>query len=61
MTPPLGPRGAALGTYAGIGHPAVIDHLLSLGVTACRADCRCTTSSPSTSWSPSGLTNYWGY
>ncbi|MFE3453881.1 glycogen debranching protein GlgX [Nonomuraea sp. NPDC059194] len=48
------------GTYAGIGHPAVIDHLLSLGVTAVEL-------MPVHHFVPEhflvarGLTNYWGY
>jgi isoamylase len=48
------------GTYAGVGHPAVIDHLLSLGVTAVEL-------MPVHHFMPEhflvarGLTNYWGY
>ncbi|WP_326642048.1 glycogen debranching protein GlgX [Streptosporangium sp. NBC_01755] len=48
------------GTYAGLGHPAVIDHLLSLGVTAVEL-------MPVHQYVPEhamvarGLTNYWGY
>ncbi|MER7501690.1 glycogen debranching protein GlgX [Nonomuraea pusilla] len=48
------------GTYAGMGHPAVIDHLLSLGVTAVEL-------MPVHHYIPEhflvarGLTNYWGY
>ncbi|MER6947972.1 glycogen debranching protein GlgX [Nonomuraea sp. NPDC000554] len=48
------------GTYAGVGHPAVIDHLLSLGVTAVEL-------MPVHHYMPEhflvarGLTNYWGY
>jgi glycogen operon protein len=48
------------GTYAGVAHPAVIDHLLSLGVTAIEL-------MPVHHFIPEhflvarGLTNYWGY
>ncbi|MGN9782842.1 glycogen debranching protein GlgX [Nonomuraea sp. ZG12] len=48
------------GTYAGVGHPAIIDHLLSLGVTAVEL-------MPVHHYMPEhflvarGLTNYWGY
>ncbi|MFI9835793.1 glycogen debranching protein GlgX [Nonomuraea sp. NPDC051941] len=48
------------GTYAGVGHPAIIDHLLSLGVTAVEL-------MPVHHYIPEhflvarGLTNYWGY
>ncbi|NUR88741.1 MAG: glycogen debranching protein GlgX, partial [Nonomuraea sp.] len=48
------------GTYAGIGHPAIIDHLVSLGVTALEL-------MPVHQYMPEhflvarGLTNYWGY
>ncbi|MGW5683717.1 glycogen debranching protein GlgX [Nonomuraea sp. NPDC003754] len=48
------------GTYAAIGHPAIIDHLLSLGVTAVEL-------MPVHHFVPEhflvarGLTNYWGY
>ncbi|GAA3415254.1 glycogen debranching protein GlgX [Streptosporangium vulgare] len=48
------------GTYAGLGHPAVIEHLLSLGVTAVEL-------MPVHQYVPEhamvarGLTNYWGY
>jgi glycogen debranching enzyme GlgX len=48
------------GTYAGLAHPAVIDHLLSLGVTAVEL-------MPVHQFVPEhglvarGLTNYWGY
>ncbi|WP_344470254.1 glycogen debranching protein GlgX [Nonomuraea monospora] len=48
------------GTYAGVGHPAIIDHLLSLGVTAVEL-------MPVHHYVPEhflvarGLTNYWGY
>jgi len=48
------------GTYAGVGHPAIIDHLLSLGVTAVEL-------MPVHHYLPEhflvarGLTNYWGY
>ncbi|MBX6382300.1 MAG: glycogen debranching protein GlgX [Microbispora sp.] len=48
------------GTYAGLAHPAVIDHLLSIGVTAVEL-------MPVHQFVPEhflvarGLTNYWGY
>jgi len=48
------------GTYAGMAHPAVIDHLVSLGVTAVEL-------MPIHHFIPegfiaeAGLTNYWGY
>ncbi|MFC4009700.1 glycogen debranching protein GlgX [Nonomuraea purpurea] len=48
------------GTYAGVGHPAIIEHLLSLGVTAVEL-------MPVHHYMPEhflvarGLTNYWGY
>ena len=48
------------GTFAGLAHPAVIDHLLSLGVTAVEL-------MPVHQFVPEhalvarGLTNYWGY
>ncbi|MFG1942905.1 glycogen debranching protein GlgX [Nonomuraea sp. NPDC048826] len=48
------------GTYAGVGHPAIVDHLLSLGVTAVEL-------MPVHHFMPEhflvarGLTNYWGY
>ncbi len=48
------------GTYAGLAHPAVIDHLLGLGVTAVEL-------MPVHQFVPEhalvrrGLTNYWGY
>ncbi|MFI6483059.1 glycogen debranching protein GlgX [Nonomuraea sp. NPDC050663] len=48
------------GTYAGVGHPAIIDHLLSMGVTAVEL-------MPVHHFVPEhflvarGLTNYWGY
>ncbi|MDR8415013.1 glycogen debranching protein GlgX [Nonomuraea sp. 3-1Str] len=51
---------ALRGTYAGVGHPAIIDHLLSLGVTAVEL-------MPVHHFMPEhflvarGLTNYWGY
>ncbi|WP_113700505.1 glycogen debranching protein GlgX [Nonomuraea lactucae] len=51
---------ALRGTYAGVAHPAVIDHLLSLGVTAIEL-------MPVHHFIPEhflvarGLTNYWGY
>ncbi|WP_219519335.1 glycogen debranching protein GlgX [Nonomuraea ceibae] len=48
------------GTYAGMGHPAIIDHLVSLGATAVEL-------MPVHHYMPEhflvarGLTNYWGY
>ncbi|SEG34141.1 glycogen operon protein [Nonomuraea solani] len=48
------------GSYAAVGHPAIIDHLLSLGVTAVEL-------MPVHHYVPEhflvarGLTNYWGY
>ena len=48
------------GTYAGLGHPAVIDHLIRLGVTSVEllpVHHRMTEPTVATR----GLTNYWGY
>ncbi|RJL34633.1 glycogen debranching protein GlgX [Bailinhaonella thermotolerans] len=51
---------AQRGTYAGLAHPAIIEHLLSLGVTAVEL-------MPVHQFVPEhalvarGLTNYWGY
>lgn len=48
------------GTYAALGHPAAIEHLVRLGVTAVEI-------LPSAAWiderhlPPLGLANYWGY
>ncbi len=48
------------GTYAGLAHPAVIDHLLGLGVTALELlPIHAFTSEPHLV--AKGLTNYWGY
>jgi len=48
------------GTYAGLAHPAVIDHLLGLGVTAVELlPIHAFTSEPHLV--AKGLTNYWGY
>lgn len=48
------------GTYAGLAHPAVIDHLLRLGVTAVELlPVHAFTSEPHLI--AKGLTNYWGY
>jgi glycogen operon protein len=48
------------GTYAGLAHPAVIEHLLSLGVTSVELlpvhEC-----APEGFLAERGLTNYWGY
>ncbi|GAA3025019.1 glycogen debranching protein GlgX [Streptosporangium longisporum] len=48
------------GTYAGLGHPAVIEHLLSLGVTAVEL-MPVHHSVPEHAMVARGLTNYWGY
>jgi isoamylase len=48
------------GTYAGLGHPAVIDHLLSLGVTAVEL-MPVHQFVPEHAMVARGLTNYWGY
>ncbi|WP_182906622.1 glycogen debranching protein GlgX [Microbispora sp. H13382] len=59
MRHPSVPEGQR-GTYAGLAHPAVIDHLLSIGVTAVEL-------MPVHQFVPEhflvarGLTNYWGY
>lgn len=51
---------AIRGTFAGLAHPAAIDHLVRLGVTAVEI-------MPAAAWlderhlPPLGLTNYWGY
>jgi glycogen debranching enzyme GlgX len=51
---------AIRGTFAGLGHPAAIDHLRGLGVT-------CVEVMPAAAWiderhlPPIGLTNHWGY
>jgi isoamylase len=48
------------GTYAGLAHPATIDHLLSLGVTALELlPVHAFASEPHLV--DKGLTNYWGY
>ncbi|MCP2265752.1 glycogen debranching protein GlgX [Promicromonospora thailandica] len=48
------------GTYAGLAHPAVIDHLKSLGVTAIELmPVHQFVTDPSLA--AKGLTNYWGY
>ncbi|MCG2801623.1 MAG: glycogen debranching protein GlgX [Cellulomonas sp.] len=48
------------GTYAGLAHPAVIDHLLRLGITAVELlPVHTFTSEPHLI--TKGLTNYWGY
>ncbi|MDO8150825.1 glycogen debranching protein GlgX [Isoptericola sp. b408] len=48
------------GTYAGLAHPAVIEHLTSLGVTTLELlPIHASTAEP---WlAGRGLTNYWGY
>ncbi len=56
---PLVPE-AVRGTFAGLAHPAVIEHLAGLGVT-------CIEIMPAAAWiderhlHAAGLTNYWGY
>jgi glycogen debranching enzyme GlgX/4-alpha-glucanotransferase len=51
---------AARGTFAGLAHPAALDHLVRLGVSAVEI-------MPAAAWVderhlvPLGLTNYWGY
>ncbi|MFC8191265.1 glycogen debranching protein GlgX [Cellulomonas sp. NPDC057328] len=48
------------GTYAALAHPAVLDHLLGLGVTALELlPVHASTSEPHLV--EKGLTNYWGY
>ncbi len=48
------------GTYAGLAHPAVVDHLLGLGVTAVELlPVHAFSSEPHLI--EKGLTNYWGY
>ncbi|HEV2088556.1 MAG TPA: glycogen debranching protein GlgX [Cryptosporangiaceae bacterium] len=48
------------GTYAGLAHPAVIDHLVSLGVTAVELlPVHHSVTEPGVA--ARGLTNYWGY
>ena len=48
------------GTYAGLAHPAVVDHLLGLGVTAIELlPVHAFSSEPHLV--EKGLTNYWGY
>ncbi|SFL14316.1 glycogen operon protein [Streptosporangium canum] len=48
------------GTYAALGHPAVIEHLLSLGVTAVEL-MPVHQFVPEHAMVARGLTNYWGY
>ena len=48
------------GTYAGIAHPAIIDHLTTLGVTALEL-MPVHQFVDDTSLQDKGLTNYWGY
>ncbi len=51
---------AQRGTYAGLAHPAVIDHLRTLGVTAVELlPVHAHVSEPTLS--QRGLSNYWGY
>lgn len=52
--------GALRGTYAGLGHPAMIEHLLSLGVTSVELlPVHAFATEPRLL--QLGLTNYWGY
>jgi len=48
------------GTYAAIGHPAIIDHLVGLGVTAIEL-MPVHQFVQDTTLQDQGLTNYWGY
>jgi isoamylase len=48
------------GTYAGLSHPAVIDHLVQLGVTAVEL-LPVHRHVPESHLVEHGLTNYWGY
>ncbi|WP_433500527.1 glycogen debranching protein GlgX [Sphaerimonospora sp. CA-214678] len=48
------------GTYAGLAHPAVLDHLLSIGVTAVEL-MPVHQFVPEHAMVARGLTNYWGY
>jgi glycogen operon protein len=51
---------ALRGTYAGLGHPAAVEHLVSLGVTAVELlPVQAHVSEPTVLGR--GLTNYWGY
>ncbi len=48
------------GTYAGLAHPAALDHLTALGITAVELlPVHAFTSEPALG--PRGLANYWGY
>nr|WP_043607058.1 glycogen debranching protein GlgX [Candidatus Protofrankia datiscae] len=51
---------ALRGTYAGLAHPAVIDHLRTLGITAVEL-LPVHAHVPEPALSQRGLTNYWGY
>ena len=59
MTHPDVPEGIR-GTYAAIGHPAIIDHLVGLGVTAIEL-MPVHQFVQDTTLQDQGLTNYWGY
>ena len=48
------------GTYAGLGHPAVLEHLVGLGVTAVEL-LPVQRSQTNGTLAARGLTNYWGY
>ena len=49
------------GTYAGLAHPAVVEHLTRPRASPPSSCCPSTTSSPSRTWPGAGLVNYWGY
>ncbi len=51
---------AIRGTFAGLAHPAAIDHLVKLGVTAVEI-LPCAAWIDETHLKAAGLTNYWGY
>ncbi|MEO5876421.1 MAG: glycogen debranching protein GlgX [Streptosporangiaceae bacterium] len=51
---------AQRGTYAGLAHPAMIDHLLDLGITAIEL-LPVHQNVPEHAFVARGLTNYWGY
>jgi isoamylase len=59
MTHPEIPEGIR-GTYAAIGHPAIVDHLVGLGVTAIEL-MPVHQFVQDTTLQDKGLTNYWGY
>ena len=51
---------AIRGTFAGLAHPAAVDHLVKLGVTAVEV-MPCAASIDELHLMASGLANYWGY